>query len=203
MSRPAADVGIPKRLTLSEWADLDEDVEGELVDGVLEDEEMPSFLHEIIVSFLNEVLRRWVRRRGGQVASSEAKIAVGARRGRKPDLSVYLRGHLPGLDDPLVRTTPHLVVEVTSPRPRDARRDRVDKLRDYARAGIRYYWILDPRLRSLEVLELAGSGRYSLVLTAGDGRVRIPGCSGLVLDLDALWQEIDDAARPQARGKRG
>lgn len=189
-------------MTLDEWADLDEDVEGELVDGVLEEEEMPSFLHEIVVSFLNEALRRWVRRRGGQAASSETKIAVGARRGRKPDLSVYLRGRLPGIDDALVRTTPHLVVEVTSPRPRDARRDRVDKSCDYARAGIRYYWVLDPRLRSIEVFELSGTGRYSLALTAGDGRVRIPGCPGLVLDLDALWQEIDDAARPRARRKR-
>jgi hypothetical protein len=52
------------------------------------------------------------------------------------------------------------------------------------------------------VLELAGSGRYSLVLTAGDGRVRIPGCSGLVLDLDALWQEIDEAARQTRRKRR-
>ena len=38
-------------MTLNEWADLDEDVAGELVDGVLEDEKIPSFLHEIIVSF--------------------------------------------------------------------------------------------------------------------------------------------------------
>jgi Uma2 family endonuclease len=189
-------------MTLQEWADLDEDVEGELVDGVLEEEEMPSFLHEIIVSFLNAVLRGWVRRRNGQVASSETKIAVGLRRGRKPDLSVYLRNQLPGLDDALIRATPHVVVEVTSPRPRDARRDRVDKLRDYARAGIRYYWILDSRLRSLEVFELAANGRYSLALAAAGGRVRIPGCPGLVVDLDSLWREIDDAARPPARLRR-
>ena len=199
MSRFTVEVRHAKVLTLEEWAQLDEDVEGELVDGTLEEEEIPSFLHEIIVSWLNAALRRWVRHRGGQVAGSETKIAVGARRGRKPDLSVYLRSHLPALDDALVRVTPYLVVEVTSPRPRDARRDRVDKLRDYARTGIRYYWILDPRLRSLEVFELAATGRYSLALTASEGRVRIPGCQGLALDLGGLWKEIDDAARPRSR----
>ena len=201
MSRAAPGAAQTKPLTLEEWADLDEDVEGELVDGMLEEEEMPSFLHEIIVSWLNEILRRWTRPRGGQVAGSETKIAVGPRRGRKPDLSVYLRSRLPELDEALVRVTPYLVVEVTSPRPRDVRRDRVDKLRDYASTGIRYYWILDPLLRSLEVFELVPSGRYSLALTAADGRVRIPGCPGLVIDLNALWKEID-AARRRARPRR-
>jgi Uma2 family endonuclease len=202
MSRAAFDVARPHRLTLEEWAALDEDVEGELVDGTLEEEEMSSFLHEMIASWLNEVLRRWVRRRGGQVAGSETKLAVGLRRGRKPDLSLFLRGKLPGLDDALVRTTPHLVVEVASPRPRDARRDRIDKLRDYARAGIRYYWILDPRLRSLEVFELGARSRYALIASAAEGRVRIPGCAGLRVDLDALWREVDEAARPPVRSGR-
>ena len=202
MSRSAADVAQERPLTLAEWARLDEDIEGELVDGVLKEEEMPSFLHEIVVAWLIAELRRWARRRGAQVAGSEAKIAVGPRRGRKPDLSVYLRGHLPDLDDALIRVTPHLVVEVTSPRPRDTRRDRLDKLRDYASARIRYYWIVDPQLRSLEIFELAASRSYVLALSAGEGRARVPGCPGLVLDLDSLWQEIDAVARPHSPSRR-
>jgi Uma2 family endonuclease len=183
----------PKTMTLEEWADLDEDVAGELVDGVLEEEEMPSFLHEIIVTWLIAALHGWAERKGGQVAGSEAKIAVAPRRGRKPDVSVYLHEQ-PAAEDTLIRVTPHLVVEVASPRPRDARRDRVEKLRDYARAGIRFYWVVDPRLRSLEVFELAANGRYSLALSAGDGRARIPGCAGLVIDLDRLWKKVDTAS---------
>jgi Uma2 family endonuclease len=192
-------------MTLEEWAELDDEVEGELVDGVLEEEEMPSFLHEVIVGWLIETLRGWARRRGGRVAASEAKIAVGARRGRKPDVSMYLRGRMPAAADRLITVAPHLVVEVTSPRPRDTRRDRVDKLRDYARAGVRDYWILDPQLRSLEVFELGRGGRYAVALTAAAGRSRIPGCPGLVIDLDALWREVDEATSargPRARQRR-
>jgi Uma2 family endonuclease len=191
-----------KAMTLAEWAALDDEVEGELVDGLLEEEEISSVLHELIVSWLNGELRDWARRRAAWVAGSETKIAVGPRRGRKPDLSVYLKSGKPGLYDTLVRATPHLVVEVTSPRPRDARRDRIDKLGDYARARIRYYWILDPRLRSLEVFELGRNGRYSVALNAAAGRPRIPGCPGLRLDLDGLWAEIDRAERQEKRGRR-
>jgi len=191
-------------MTLEEWAALDDEVEGELVDGVLQEEEVPSFLHEIVVTWLIARLETWAGRRRGQVGGSETKIAVAARRGRKADLSVFLPGRMPALHDALVRVPPHVVVEVASRRPRDVRRDRVDKLRDYARSGIPYYWIVDPQLRSLEVFERGADGRYTVVLTATRGRVRVPGCSGLTLDLDALWARVDQAERThgQRHGRR-
>jgi Uma2 family endonuclease len=189
----------PKPMTLEEWAALDDDVEGELVDGVLEEEEMPTFLHEVVVMWMAAVLRTWARRRGGFVVGSETKLAVGPRRGRKPDVTVLLPGALPALGDALVRVRPHLVVEVASTRPRDVHRDRVEKLGDYAGAGIRLYAIVDPQLRSLEVYELGRDGRYAVACAAGKGRARLPGCPGLILDLDALWAEVDEAERAHAR----
>jgi Uma2 family endonuclease len=186
-------------MTLEEWSALDDDVEGELVDGLLEEEEMPSVLHETIVLWLGAILRPWVRRRHGLATGSETKLAVGPRRGRKPDLSAFLPPRLPAPSDTLVRVAPHLVVEIASPRPRDVRRDRIDKLADYARVGIPYYWIIDPQLRSIEVYELGRDGRYTVALSAGDGRVRVPGCAGLVLDLSALWNELDEAERALVR----
>jgi Uma2 family endonuclease len=93
-------------------------------------------------------------------------------------------------------------VEVTSPRPRDTHRDRVDKLTDYARAGIGLYLIVDPRLRSLEVYELGRDGRYAVAGAAGRGRVRVPRCPPLALNLDGLWNEVDEAERAQTRRPR-
>jgi hypothetical protein len=46
-------------MTLDEWADLDEDEPGELVDGRLEEEEAPSFLQEALVAWLVWVLGTW------------------------------------------------------------------------------------------------------------------------------------------------
>src|SRR5256712_3119765 len=202
MRRATAAVGPAGAMTVEEWAAVDEEVEGELVDGILEEEEMPPFRHETVVAWLIRTLHTWARRRRGLVAGSETKIAVGPRRGRKPDVSVYLRGRVPPLADALVRVPPHVAVEVASPRPRDVRRDRVEKLGDYARAGIRHYWLLGPQLRSLEIFELGRDGRYAVALTASRGRVRAPGCPGLSVGLAALWSEVDEAARAGARSTR-
>jgi Uma2 family endonuclease len=188
MSRAAKKL---QTMTLADWGDLDEDVKGELVDGVLEEEEMPTWLHELIVAWFVERLGPWARKHGARVVPSELKIAVAARTGRKPDLSIFSRDDMPALTDSVVRNKPLLVVEVLSPRPRDQRRDRVDKLRDYARAGARHYWLVDPQLRTVEMLRLEGK-RYVVETVLASGRVRPKGFAALSLDLGDLWRSIDE-----------
>ncbi len=179
-------------LSLAEWVALPEDETGELVDGWLVEEEMPNYVHEILVIVLGSVLRGWLSPRGGFIAGSDAKFAVAPRRGRKPDLTLYLPGTpLPAMSG-AIHQPPDVAIEIVSPSPRDGRRDRVEKVADYAAFGVRYYWILDPQLRSLEILELGSSGRYEHVLGAAEGILDdVPGCEGLALDLDALWGEIE------------
>ena len=85
---------------------------------------------------------------------------------------------------------PDIVVEAISPSPRDERRDRIEKMDEYAAFGVPWYWIIDPRLQSLEIFELI-DGRYARAARATEGRLEaVPGCSGLQLELDALWEEI-------------
>jgi hypothetical protein len=55
---------------------------------------------------------------------------------------------------------------------------------------VRWYWIVDPDLRSLEVFELDEGGRYVRALGVSSGTVRPPGCES-DLDLTALWAETD------------
>jgi hypothetical protein len=50
---------------------------------------------------------------------------------------------------------------------------------------------VDPELQSFEVWELGADGRYARACSATEGKVeRVPGCEGLVVDLDALWDEV-------------
>jgi Uma2 family endonuclease len=179
-------------LSLDDWFDLPEDEPGELVEGRLEEEEVPDYLHELLVLLFGRALGNWIAPRGGLVAGSDAKFAVGSRRGRKPDLTVYLPGSRRPPARGLIRVPPDIAVEIVSSTPRDGRRDRVEKTADYAAFGVAWYWLLDPQLRSLEILQLDPQGRYIHVLGASMGTLEtIPGCEGLTLDLDALWSAID------------
>ncbi len=182
----------PAPLDVEEWCALPEDEPGELVNGRLVEEEVPDYVHELVVSWLIHQFRLWLAGRAGFVAGSEAKFAVREDRGRKPDVTVFLPGGaVPPRRGP-VRVPPDVAVEVVSPRPRDGQRDRVEKVADYASFGVRWYWILDPELRSLEILELGPERLYVHRVGRTDGVLHdVPGCPGLSLDLDALWAEVD------------
>lgn len=181
-----------ERMTVQAWAALPEDEPGELCDGRLEDEEESDLTHATAVSWLAGVLRAWAIAVGGFVFGSEVKYALSKFRGRKPDLSAFFPGRPPLPRRGPVGFAPDIAVEVVSPAPSDQRRDRVTKLAEYAAFGVSFYWMLDPSARTLEILELGAERRYVHALGAADGKLsEIPGCAGLVIDLDELWREID------------
>jgi len=185
-------------MSIEAWESLDEDEPGELVDGQLEEEEVADSPHEVIVGALLFLLMGWARPRGGLVLASDTRYALSNRRGRKPDISVTFAGggKLPRRG--ALRTPPDLMVEVLSPTPRDHRRDRVQKLREYAAFGVRWYWLVDPEARTIEILRLGDDGHYVHALDAEGGQVEVPGCDGLIIELDALWREVDDACEAES-----
>lgn len=178
------------RVSLDEWSQLPEDVPGEFVDGRLVEEEVPDYLHEVVVIWLARMIGNWGDERGIVVGGSEAKLAVTPQRGRKADLTVYLAGRRP-LPRELVSTPPDIAVEVISSSPRDERRDREEKRLEYAAFGIRYYWLVDPGKRTFEIFALGSDRGYQSVVARTSGVVAIPGCDGLELDLDAMWVKVD------------
>lgn len=181
-------------LSMREWAD-DDAVSGEYVGGHRTHEEVPSFLHDAIVTWLMVAFHAWLKASpsaepAGWVFGSETKLAVSPSRGRKPDVSVYLRGSAPSRRASLLEIPPFIAVEVLSPSHRDQVRDRVDKLFEYAAFGVRFYWLVDPEMRIVTIHEW-DRGRYAVALSASSGQHPVTGCQGLILDLDALWAHVD------------
>jgi Uma2 family endonuclease len=189
---------LPPELSLEDWAALDEDEPGELVDGHLVAEEVPDFDHESIVMWLAAAFYGWVVPRGGFVFGSESKYAVGPKRGRKPDVSVYLPGSPAPPRQGLGRVPPDIMVEVISRSPSDARRDRIEKPVEYASFGVRFYWLIDPSAETLEIYELQSAGGYLRIVGASKGVIEAPGCPELRLDLDALWKAVGRLAQVPA-----
>jgi Uma2 family endonuclease len=186
-----------RRLTLEAWTTLPDDEPGEWIDGWLVEEEVATPIHEAIVMLLGMVLRGWLGPRG-LVGASNARFQVTPTRGRKPDLFVYLpHSRLPRGDAILIDAAPDILVEVVSARPSDQRRDRIEKLAEYARFGASFYWLVDPHLRSFEILQLGTDARYVHAVTASEGRIEdVPGCQGLTIDVDEIWREVERLDHP-------
>lgn len=135
----------------------------ELNDGCLEILPMPTYFHELIVEFLYDLLRAFVKERGlGKVMRAPLPIRLWDGQMREPDL-LFLR---PDRVQKLAEAGNHaqpdgadLVVEVVSPGPQNRERDLVVKRQEYAQAGIAEYWIVDPEVRTVTILELVGD-RY-------------------------------------------
>lgn len=191
MEQPSEALSSEPEMTLAQWGDMSEDEPGELVDGRLVEEEEVGLEHDVVLMWLGRIIGNWLASRGGIIGASDTRFGVSRRRGRKPDTYVYLqRRKLPRHG--LVTVPPDIMIEIVSPTPKDARRDRIEKMREYAAFGVRFYWIVDPALRSFEIFELLDDGRYAQAVGALEGVVeRVPGCEGLTIDLDALWGEID------------
>ena len=138
----------------------------EFTDGHIEVLPMPTDAHQRIVLFLYRALYAFVAARGlGIVLVAPLRLRVRPGRYREPDLLLLL-----STDDPRRSnrywTGADLVVEVVSPD--DPKRDLVRKRREYARAGIPEYWIVNPATEQILVLRLAGTayGEHS-VFTRG------------------------------------
>ena len=105
-----------------------------------------------------------------------------------PDWAGWRRPRMPRLPDaayfPLA---PDWICEILSPS--TAAFDRVPKLAVYAREQVQHAWLIDPSLRTLEVLRLE-AGRWTIVAShAGDDVVRVEPFADTDLELKALWAE--------------
>lgn len=187
-----------RALSLEEWLALDEDEAGEWVDGLLVDEEASDYTHELTISWLIRAVAFWLAGRG-YLIGSETRVLTTPRTGRRPDLSFILPGNPPPPATGPLRTAPDVVIEVVTPTPRDERRDRIEKMAEYASFGVPYYWLVDPALSGFEIFERTPRGYYQRLVGISGGRIEdVPGCAGLVLDVDALWAELVSNDQPPA-----
>ncbi len=105
-----------------------------------------------------------------------------------PDLAGWRRERLPSLPDrPWLDLAPDWVCEVLSPS--TERIDRGRKLRVYAEAGVTHAWLLNPIVRTLEVLRLREGAWTIVVVLTGDQPAHVEPFEALPLAVGDLWAE--------------
>lgn len=91
-------------------------------------------------------------------------------------------------DEPFFTLPPDWACEVLSRS--TAKTDRADKLPIYAREGVDHVWLIDPVVRTLEVLERDGGSWRIACVFRDDAHVRAVPFDAIELDMSVLWAGI-------------
>ena len=103
-----------------------------------------------------------------------------------PDLAGWRRTRMPEMpDDPFTTLAPDWCCEVLSPSTEDV--DRAEKLPIYAAHGVAHVWLLDPLVRTLEVLRLDGATFRLIATHRGEPHARAEPFDAIELALSPLW----------------
>jgi Uma2 family endonuclease len=171
-----------------QWAD--EDTHAEWVGGEVIIHMPPKDVHQAVVGFLHRLLGLFVdlfNLGRVRIAPFEVRLeSVGS--SREPDLFFITQENLDRLTPERLIGPPDLVIEVISDD--SVSRDRDDKFKEYRQAGVREYWIVDPRpeKQRADFYRLAADGDYALFATEDDERVHSHALPAFWLRPAWLWQ---------------
>lgn len=149
---PAA-YGTEKRMkyTVKDYYALPEDRRAELIDGIIYDMAAPALIHQMILGELYLLFRECADRHGMpcQVLFSPCDVRLDQDDYTmvQPDLLVTCREY--DIRAVCYEGAPDLIVEILSDSTRS--RDLILKLYKYQQAGVREYWIVDPRYMEVTV----------------------------------------------------
>jgi len=129
----------------------------EYTDGFVEVLPVPTWKHQQIALFLIRAILAYAEPlKLGKAVVAPVPVRLRSKKWREPDIVFLLTANLPKGDYP---ESADLVIEVVSDDDRSQQRDKVEKVADYAAAGIPEYWIVDPREEQIVVLKLV-DGKY-------------------------------------------
>ncbi len=139
--------------TIEDYYAWPEEERVELIDGEIIKMDAPSVIHQSILSDLTVAFSNYVHKNGGECRVFPAPLDVQLDRDDRtmvqPDV-VIICGR-DRLRRKVIYGAPDLVVEILSAS--TAKKDTIKKLRKYAEAGVREYWIVDPDHKRIAVYD--------------------------------------------------
>ena len=176
------------KMTARQFLELGEDPPGvrlELVDGEVAVSPSPTPRHSYADTALRTLLHGHVTNRGLGLVFGDVDTTFGVNDVRRPDLIYYSKARLHLIGNKAMEGPPDLCVEIVSPSSTVI--DRTDKFKQYQKAGVSDYWVLDPFDRDIKGYKLR-RGKYVLAGEgSGDDVVRLPPFGDLEIPLATLW----------------
>jgi Uma2 family endonuclease len=170
---------------------LPEGLTGEILDGQLYTQPRPAGPHGLAASSLgDELVGPFQKARGGPGGwwiidepelhfIRDAEVDV-------PDLAGWRRERMPAPPEGhRFEVVPDWVCEVLSPA--TASKDRQVKMPIYARFGVAYAWLIDPRARTLEAYESKGGAWRIIGSYSGNEQACVAPFGAISIPLEALW----------------
>jgi Uma2 family endonuclease len=171
--------------------DLPETLTGEILDGQIHTQPRPSGPHAIAGSSLgDELVGPFQKGRGGPGGwwiidepevhfVRDTEVAV-------PDLAGWRRERMPKVPEGhRFEVVPDWICEILSPS--TASKDCEVKMPLYARYGVCYAWLIDPKLHTLEIFRLQGKAWIEAGHFTGGARVAAAPFEAIGFDLADLW----------------
>lgn len=142
-----------KTYTIDDIYALPDGQRAELIDGHIYDMAPPNRIHQKLVSRLSQTITNYIDAKHGGCELYPAPFAVFLNKDDRnyvePDISVICDKHK--LDDRGCNGAPDWIIEIVSPSTEPM--DYGIKLFKYRSAGVREYWIINPRTRTVNVFD--------------------------------------------------
>ena len=172
--------------TEDDYYNLSEGVRAELIEGdLIYNQAAPSRIHQTILGELYTVINNYIKSKDGSCRVYPAPFAVKLREDRKtivePDISVICDKNK--LTDRGCTGAPDWIMEIVSPS--NSSHDYIRKLNLYADAGVREYWIVNPKDQSVWVYFLEQDNFKATAYTFKD-KIKVNIYDDLWIDFKAL-----------------
>jgi Uma2 family endonuclease len=126
----------------------------EFTDGYIEVLPMPTDQHQAILKFLVFAFHAFIFPLGGTVLFSPLRLRIRPNKFREPDLILLRSAQDPRRENRYWKGADLTLEVVSKDKPE---RDLVEKVQDYAEAGVPEYWIVNPQAETITVLRLEGT----------------------------------------------
>ena len=177
-----------KRYTYADYCGWDDDVRRELIDGIPYVMEAPSYAHQKISGNLHYQLYGFTKDTPCEVLFAPFDVRLNANALDdtvvQPDLLVVCDESK--LDDRGCVGVPDMAIEILSPSA--LMHDKVVKFNKYQQAGVREYWIVDPKSKTVSKNVLI-NGEYVAEGYGHDESVPVHVLEGCMIDLSEVFSK--------------